>query len=91
MATYALTVTTSANDEKGLAFALAQINAERAARTPPLDPLTAQTYLQRVIDGVVTDYKRQYKQDLRERVGAALDTATNAQVTQVATVLGVTE
>lgn len=91
MANYALTVTTGAMEEKGLALYLSRVNAERAAEEPPKNPLNTTQLLQRVIDNAVQDYKRQYKQDLRERTGAALDNATGAQVTQVAAILGVTE
>ena len=91
MATYTLTVTTGAKEEQGLDYILAPINAARAAQTPPLPALTKQQELQAIIDSVVTDYKRQYKADLKQRVADALDAATAAKVTQVATVLGVTE
>lgn len=91
MATYNLTVTTGAAEEKGLALYLAKVNADRAAEVPPKSALTTAQLLQRVIDNAVQDYKRQYKQDLRDRTGAALDNASGAQVTQVAAILGVTE
>lgn len=91
MPTYTLTVTTGANEEKGLDLVLARENAARAAQTPPKTAITKQQYLQNLVDGCVSDYKRQYKQDLRERTGAALDTANAAKVSQVAALLGVTE
>lgn len=91
MANYTLTVTTGAAEEKGLDLYLTRTNAARAAEVPPKVAINKQQLLQNVIDGAVADYKRQYKADLRDRTGTALDAATASQVTQVATLLGVTE
>jgi len=91
MASYTITVTTGPNEEKGLDLILSRVNASRAAQTPPLPPLTKAEELTNILESVITDYKRQYKQDLRERTGAALDAANAAKVTQVAALLGVTE
>lgn len=91
MATYNLTVTTTAADEKGLDFVLAKINTARAAEDPPKAAITKAQYLNALVDNLIVDYKRQYKADLRDRVGTALDAAPNAQVTEVAGILGVTE
>ena len=91
MAVYNPTVTTSAAQEKGLAFVTAQENAIRAAKTPPESPLTQAQYLQARVDDLITKYRKAYREDLRSRVGVALDAANNATVTQVATLLGVTE
>ena len=92
MANYNLTVTTNANEEKGLDFILARVNAARAAETPPKAAWNKTQLLEWGANGLVQDWRSQYKGDFRQRVGTALDTtATNAQVTQVAGILGVSE
>lgn len=91
MATYNINLTTTAADEKGLDFVLARVNAARAAETPPKAAITKAQYLNALVDLLIIDYKKQYKADFRERAGAALDVASNAQVTEVAGILGVTE
>jgi len=91
MARYTVVVNTGVNEEKGLNLIMGRVNASRAAQTPPLPPLTTQEELTNIMESVITDYKRQYKQDLRERTGAALDAANAAKVTEVAALLGVTE
>ena len=91
MPTYNLTVTTGAAQEKGLAFVVDQENAVRAALTPPEASITAAQYLQSRLDELVVKYRRAYREDLRTRVGVALDAANNKTVTDVAALLGVTE
>lgn len=91
MATYNLTVTTNAADEKGLDFILLRVNTARAEETPPKSAINKTQLLQGAIDGTVTDWKQQYKADLRQRVGVALEAANAAKVTEVAGLLGVPE
>lgn len=91
MATYNLTVTTNAAEEKGLDHILLRVNTARAEERPPKNAITKAQLLQGAINETVTDWKQQYKSDFRQRVGTALDTATAAKVTEVAGSLGVTE
>lgn len=91
MADYTITKTTTAQEEKALDFVVARVNAARAAEEPPKAAVTKQQYLNAIFNNLIDDYVRQRKADFRERSGAALDVASNAQVTEVAGILGVTE
>lgn len=92
MATYTLTVTTGPAEEKALDMALAKVNTVRARNLPPRANVTKQQYLQGLVDDLVVDHKRRYKDDFRARVDAAMNTtASNAQISQVAQILGVDE
>lgn len=92
MPTYTLTMTTGPAEEKGLNLVLARVNQLRTRERPPRAVLTKQQYLQGLADKFVVDFKRQYRDDFRERVETAMTTtASGAQITQVAQILGVEE
>lgn len=86
MATYTLA---QAAQEAGLDRKLAEHNASRAAQVPPRAAQTKQQYL----DGLVSDWPRQFIQefrnDFRERAAAAIQSASMAELTTIATTLGI--
>lgn len=92
MPTYPLTMTTGPAEEKGLELALARANQLRSRQIPPRAALTKPQYLQGLVDNLVSGYKRQYRDAFGKRVEAALNTrASNAEITQIAQILGVEE
>ncbi len=91
MATYAVSVTTTAGQDVGLTRLLHKVNADRAAQVPPLQALAdIPALLVFLMMGAAADYLLQYKGEIRNTIGPALDTATAAQLTSIATTLGIT-
>ena len=91
MANFTVTISTTQARDKGIARELARVNDVRARQVPPAKTLTTAELIQLIVDDRVDDLARDYKQDLRQRVSDAVDTATAANVTRVAQILGVTE
>lgn len=77
--------------DAGIQYAMSIANAQRAAQTPPVAAYANTTaYLQDVITNAVTDYRRQWKDAQRSSIAAAIESASNAQLNNAATALGVT-
>lgn len=84
MAKYTLTINTGPNEELGLTHITALHNAAQHAATPKqfdsngvelpstYVDLTNKEYLQLIINSAVTDYKRQYKQHLKQQAADAV-------------------
>jgi hypothetical protein len=90
MANISITLTTNANQDTALTRLLVKLNAERAMQTPPLAAIPdVTTMLRSILQNAVQDYLRQFRQEQKDVVGVAMETATNAQIQQVATTLGV--
>jgi len=84
-------LTTTARQDQALAFLLTRTNQERAAQSPPLPPLAdVPALLLYILQGAVQNYVQQHQGERKNVVAAALDSATNAQLTTVASTLGVT-
>jgi len=88
MATY--TITTSNAEENGLAFVVAERNAQRAAQTPPLPPLTNAQFVDDIlVRRSLIDFNKRRKDAENNQVESAYDAATNAVQNQVKTLLGI--
>ncbi len=87
-ASYTITVTTGPRQETALAAIVAKINADRAAETPAKPPITNQDYLQNILNGALASYRQQYEDTEGQQVKDALPTATDAQLAQIKTILG---
>lgn len=77
MPAYTITTNTNVNEELGLQYVVKLYNDAQAALVregdPPYVPLTATQYLkQQVVNAVISDYKRQYKQKLRDAAAGAV-------------------
>lgn len=84
----AYTVNTTAPQENVLDAVLTFINAQRAARTPPLSPITKATLVQNLFDDKVSDARQQVLGRQREPIIPALDGASNTQINQIKAILG---
>lgn len=74
---------TSPDEDKGIAFVLAQANKERQAQNPPQDPLDARGYLTAILAGAIASYAQQYRGSLKEDVGELVKTATDQELAAV--------
>lgn len=86
MAVYSLT--TSAAEEIALSRIVARANAERAARVPPLPPLTNAQYVDGVLTQLIASYVREHRDLTEGEVKDAYRAATPAVKGQVRTLLG---
>ena len=87
MATY--TIDTSAAEEKGLAFVVAERNAARAAENTPKPALTNAEYLDQIlVRRSLLAFRDQMKAAEAKSVGAACDAANNATQNAVKAALG---
>ena len=91
MPTYSVSITTTAQQDKGIARALALVNAKRAQQNPPASALTDAQFVRLICNDRIDDFLREYRDDFRQRVSAAVDAASPSQTAQVAQILGVTE
>lgn len=88
MATY--TLNTTAVRESALQTYTAERNAERAAQDPPKGPLTAEEFLQRRVNDMLTDWANEQRDRLQVKaIKDALPTATDAQIAAVKAALGI--
>lgn len=89
MATYNLSFNTTPEQEIGLDHVFARANAERV--TAGQEPFaTKDAFALDLIMKVLEDYGRQFKQSLKDQVGAALDEASPQQIQAAMQALGVT-
>ena len=87
MATY--TIDTSAAEEKGLAFVVAERNAQRAAETPPKPPLTNAEYVDKIlVRRSLIAFNQQRKAAEAKQVGDAYGEADSATKNAVKSALG---
>ena len=87
MATY--TIDTSAAEEKGLAFVVAERNAQRAAENPPKAPLTNAEYIDQIlVRRSLLAFRDQMKAAEANAISAAYDAANNATQNAVKSALG---
>lgn len=87
MATY--TIDTSAAEEKGLAFVVAERNAQRAAETPPKPPLTNAEYVDQIlVRRSLIAFNQQRKAAEAKQVGDAYGEADSATKNAVKSALG---
>ncbi len=86
MAVYS--VNTTAPQETILDAFLVILNARRAAQSPPLPALTKAQVVQASVDDRTLDLRAQVNADRRAPIVPALDNATQAQVNQIRTILG---
>lgn len=90
MASYTLaSVTFSAAQELGLDYKLFQVNQARAAQTPPLSAITKQQLLDAYVAGWPTQFQAEVRNDFMNRAGIAMQTASVATLSAVATSLGI--
>lgn len=90
MATYSLAqVTFSAAQEVGLDYKLFQVNAARAAQSPPLTAWTKQQLLDSYTAGWPAQFVAEVRNDFTQRAGVAMQTTSLANLQSVATTLGI--
>lgn len=90
MATYTLaSVTFSAAQELGMDYKLFQVNAARAAQSPPLSPITKQQLLDGYVAGWPNQFQAEVRNDFTQRAGVAMQTASIATLSTIATALGI--
>jgi hypothetical protein len=83
-------ITTTARQDQALAFLLTRTNQERAAQSPPLTALAdVSALLVYILQGALRDYVAQHQGERKNVIAAAVDNATNAQLSAAATALGV--
>ncbi len=87
MATY--TIDTSNAEENGLAFVVAQRNAQRAAEVPPKPPLTNAEFIDQIlVRRSLIAFNQQRKAAELQQVADAYDAANNATKNAVKSALG---
>ena len=87
MATY--TIDTSNAEENGLAFVVAERNAQRAAETPPKPPLTNAEYVDKIlVRRSLIAFNQQRKAAEAKQVGDAYGEADSATKNAVKSALG---
>ena len=87
MATY--TIDTSAAEEKGLNYVVAERNAQRAAETPPKPPLTNAEYVDQIlVRRSLIAFNQQRKAAEAKQVGDAYGEADSATKNAVKSALG---
>lgn len=90
MAAYTLAaVTFSAAQEMGLDYKLFQVNAQRAAQTPPQSAFTKQQLLDSYVAGWPAQFLAEVRNDFTQRAGVAMQSASVATLGSVATALGI--
>ena len=87
MATY--TIDTSAAEEKGLNYVVAERNAQRAAENPPKPPLTNAEFIDQIlVRRSLVAFNQQRKAAQAKQVGDAYGEADNATQNAVKAALG---
>jgi hypothetical protein len=91
MATINISLTTNANQDLALARLLVKVNADRASQIPPLTAFPNITaMLTSLLGETVRGYLQEYRQEQKNLIVTAIDSATNAQIQSAASALGVT-
>lgn len=88
MAVHSLSINLNAKRERGLAFVVARINAERAAENPPRAAVTGDQYLDNLILTSADSWADQEADADRDSLREAFRTASPAQRAGVRTALG---